>query len=208
MMKAGLYARVSTDEQNPENQLRELRDFARRRGYEPVVFIDKGLSGTLEADRRPGLSALMNAARRHEIKAVFVWDLSRFARSMKQLILALDQFRSWGVDFVSYQQGIDTVSAAGRLTFGIIAALAEFERALIVERVRAGMARARSEGKTFGRPRLPVTAADVLATPGSIRERAEALHVSKSFVARILKAQAAGVPKGSAKTRYIVVGDR
>jgi DNA invertase Pin-like site-specific DNA recombinase len=206
-MKAGLYARVSTDEQNPENQLRELRDFARRRGYEPVVFIDKGLSGTLEADRRPGLSALMNAARRHEIKAVFVWDLSRFARSMKQLILALDQFRSWGVDFVSYQQGIDTVSAAGRLTFGIIAALAEFERALIVERVRAGMARARSEGKTFGRPRLPVTAADVLAASGSIRERAEALHVSKSFVARILKAQA-GVPKGSAKTRYIVVGDR
>jgi DNA invertase Pin-like site-specific DNA recombinase len=191
-MKAGIYARVSTTEQEPENQLIELRAFAKVRGYEAIEFVDKGFSGSLEADKRPAMANLMKAAQRHQIKAVIVWDFSRFARSMKQLVLGLDQFRGWGVDFISYREGIDTSTSTGRMIFGMIASLAEFEREVIRERVIAGVKRAKSQGVVLGRPKVAVSIEEAVqqraaaADKPSLRKLAGIFGVSKSWIANTL----------------------
>ncbi len=165
--KAAIYARVSTKEQETENQLIELRRWMNERGYEYVEFVDNGFSGSLAEDKRPNLLELMTQARRRKFKMVVVWDFSRFARSLKHLVLALEEFRDLGIDFVSYQQNIDTSTAAGKMMFGIIATLAEFERSMIRERVYAGLNRAKAEGKILGRPKILIDAEEIIQMKNS-----------------------------------------
>ena len=136
--RVGLYARVSTMHgQDPNVQLRELREYCQRRGFEIAEeFVDKGISGTRE--RRPALDNLMIACRKRLIDAVVVYRYDRFARSLRQLVNALEDFRSLDIDFISIHEGVDTSTANGRLVLGIFASIAEFERELIRDRVRSG----------------------------------------------------------------------
>jgi DNA invertase Pin-like site-specific DNA recombinase len=161
LMRAALYARVSTHVgQNPEMQLAELREFCRRRGWDIVgEFVDTGICGARE--RRPELDRMLAACRRRQMDAVVVYRYDRFARSLRQLVNALCEFDSLGVQFISLHEGVDTSTPNGRLVFGIFARIAEFERELIRERVRSGIAVARAQGKRIGRPRRPVDAARV-----------------------------------------------
>ena len=160
-MKAALYARVSTaNGQSPEMQLRELREYVARRGWEAAAeYVDTGYSGARE--RRPALDRLLADARRRRFDAVVVWRYDRFARSLRQLVNALEEFRALGIDFVSLREGVDTSTPNGRLVFGIFASIAEFERELIRDRVRAGLRNARAKGKRLGRPRVAVDRAKV-----------------------------------------------
>ncbi len=162
-IKAGIYARVSTaNGQSPEMQLRELREYVVRRGWEIAgEYVDAGISGARE--RRPALDRLLADARRRRFDAVVVWRYDRFARSLRQLVNALEEFRSLGIDFVSLREGVDTSTPNGRLVFGIFASIAEFERELIRDRVRAGLRNARAKGKRLGRPRAIVDGTKVAA---------------------------------------------
>ena len=151
--RVALYARVSTmNGQEPETQLRELREYAQHRKFTIVgEYVDRGISGS--RDNRPQLDLLMVDCRRRRVDAVLVYRYDRFARSLRHLVNALDEFRTLGIDFVSLHEGVDTSTANGRLIFGIFASIAEFERELIRDRVRSGLARARAQGKRIGRPR-------------------------------------------------------
>lgn len=186
--RVGIYARVSTKDQTTENQLLDLRKYCDSRGWKIVAeCIDQGLSGT--KDDRPQLKAVMGLARKRKIDVLLVWRFDRFARSLTNLVNSLDELRGLGVDFASYQENIDTTSAQGKMLFGIFASIAEFERALIVERINAGLRRARSQGKRFGRPSGIVDASKVLELRDqklSMREIALQIKASKSAVARLL----------------------
>jgi DNA invertase Pin-like site-specific DNA recombinase len=149
---AAIYLRVSTLEQETDMQEVELRDYVEKRGWTYVVYRDKGESGA--KDNRPALNSMLNDLRRRKIDVVVVWKLDRLARSLKQLLTIGEECRSLGVDLVSLRQNIDTTLPAGRLTFQILGAVAEFERELLRERVKAGMAQARRTGKHVGRPAL------------------------------------------------------
>jgi DNA invertase Pin-like site-specific DNA recombinase len=136
-------------------QLRELREYCQRRGWDVTAeFVDAGVSGARE--RRPQLDRLLGDARRRRFDAVVVYRYDRFARSLRQLVMALAEFDALGVQFVSIHEGIDTSTPNGRLVFGIFASIAEFERELIRERVRSGLALARARGRQLGRPRRDV----------------------------------------------------
>src|SRR5438477_3442205 len=154
--RVALYARVSTlNNQDPEMQLAELREYAERRGWEIVEeFIDQGVSGCKEF--RPALNRLMSDACRRQFDAVLVWKIDRFGRSLKHLVNALADLAALGVAFVSLRDNLDLSTPSGRLMFQIIGAMAEFERALIQERVRAGIRNARAKGRRLGRPRVLV----------------------------------------------------
>ena len=156
-MKAALYARVSTLEQEPENQLAELRRYAAARGWEVSEYVDHGVSGS--QDRRKALDALVQDVRRRRVDVVACWRLDRLGRGLRHLVALLDEMHSLGVAFVSLDEGIDCTTPAGRLQLHILAALAEFERARIAERVRAGLARARANGTRLGRPKAVVPTA-------------------------------------------------
>ncbi len=150
--KVGLYARVSTLDQSPDMQIRELREYAAARGWTITSeYVNRGVSGAKES--RPALNQLMNDARKRKFDCVAVWRFDRFARSTHHLLAALDEFRNLGIQFVSYQENIDTTSALGQALFTIVAAVATLERDLIRERVRAGLRHARAKGKRLGRPR-------------------------------------------------------
>lgn len=158
-MRAAIYARVSTSNngQNPEMQLRELREYCVRRGLAIAgEYVDAGVSGAKE--NRPQLDALVAACRKRCVDAVVVYRYDRFARSLRQLVNALEEFRSLGIEFISLHEGVDTSTPNGRLVFGIFASIAEFERELIRDRVKSGIAAARSKGKRLGRPRVTVDA--------------------------------------------------
>lgn len=161
MKRAAIYARVSTHNgQNPEMQLDEVREFCRRRGWKIVgEFVDEGISGSKE--HRPALDSLLSDCRKRLVDAVVVYRYDRFARSLRQLVNALEEFRALGIDFVSLHEGVDTSTPNGRLVFGIFASIAEFERELIRDRVRSGLALARSRGRQLGRPRIAVDAPKV-----------------------------------------------
>jgi DNA invertase Pin-like site-specific DNA recombinase len=157
--RVALYARVSTlnHGQDPEVQLRELRVYCERRGFEIAeTYIDKGISGSRE--RRPALDRLMAACRKRLVDGVVVYRYDRFARSLRQLVNALEDFRALNIDFISIHEGVDTSTPNGRLIFGIFASIAEFERELIRDRVRSGLAAAKAKGKRIGRPRVVVNA--------------------------------------------------
>ena len=153
--RAALYARVSTVDkgQDPETQLHQLRDYARRRGFEiNGEYVDYA-SGT--NDERPRYQALLDAVRKRRVDVVLVWRYDRFARSTQALVNALKEFQSLGVDFISFQENIDTTTPQGEMVFTVMASLAQFESALISERVKAGMARAKTQGKRVSRPTIP-----------------------------------------------------
>ena len=166
MKRAAIYARVSTHNgQNPEMQLEEVREFCRRRGWEVAgEYVDEGISGSKE--HRPALDRLLSDCRRRAVDAVIVYRYDRFARSLRQLVNALEEFRALGIDFVSLHEGVDTSTPNGRLVFGIFATIAEFERELIRDRVRSGIASARAKGKRLGRPPIVVDADRVTALRG------------------------------------------
>src|ERR1019366_174828 len=136
-MRAAIYARVSTTEQSTELQLRDLRHYATARGIVANEYVDTGFSGAKQS--RPALDRLMEDGRKRRFDCVLVWRFDRFARSTKHLLLALEEFRSLGIQFISYQENIDTTSPLGQALFTIVSAVAQLERDLIRERVRAGL---------------------------------------------------------------------
>ncbi len=152
-IRAALYARVSTTNgQDPEMQVRELREYCRRRRWAVArEYVDVGISGTKA--KRPELDRLMADAQRRRLDAVVVWRFDRFARSVSHLLRALENFRALGVEFVSLSEQVDTSTPTGKMVFTVLGAVAELERSLIVERVRAGLRNARAKGKRLGRPR-------------------------------------------------------
>lgn len=166
-MRAALYARISTSNgQSPEMQMRELREYCARRGWALAgEYIDAGVSGT--KDSRPELDRMIADAHRRRFDAVIVWKFDRFARSVSHLLRALDTFRVLGIEFVSLSESLDTATPAGRMVFTVLGAVAELERSLIAERVRAGLRNARAKGKTLGRPRKTVDPAAIAALRAS-----------------------------------------
>jgi DNA invertase Pin-like site-specific DNA recombinase len=152
-MKVAIYARVSTNNgQDPEMQLRELREYCERRGWQiSREYVDSGISGAKE--KRPELDKLLADAHRRHFAAVVVWRFDRFARSVSHLLRALENFRAQGIEFVSLSEQVDTSTPMGKMIFTVLGAVAELERSLIVERVRAGLRNARAKGKKLGRPR-------------------------------------------------------
>jgi DNA invertase Pin-like site-specific DNA recombinase len=182
-MRCALYARVSTNDQTCENQLRELRLYVQARGWSAVEYIDQGVSGA--KDRRPALDQLAADVRRHKVQSVVCWRLDRLGRNLRHLVLLLDEWQTRGVAFVTLGEGIDTSTPAGRLVAGVLASIAEFERARMQERIHAGLARARAQGKRLGRPRnvaLPPGAPSRLTVHGAAAQ----WGVSKSTAARRL----------------------
>src|ERR1700730_12910368 len=188
VQRVALYARVSTanGHQDPEMQLRELREFVERRGWQITgEYVDRGVSGS--KDRRPALDQMMAAVQGRKCDAILVWKLDRFARSLKHLVNALAEFEALGVAFVSLRDNLDRTTPAWRLMFQIIGAMAEFERSLIQERVRAGLRNARAKGKRLGRPTVSIPTAKVqrLRSQGvSLSQIAEATGVAKATLLR------------------------
>jgi DNA invertase Pin-like site-specific DNA recombinase len=181
-----LYARVSTLDQSCDMQLEDLRRYANRFARSSE-YVEIGVSGAQR--RRPQLDALMKDARKRCFDVVLVWKFDRFARSVKHLVDSLEEFRALGIDFISYTKGVDTTTPSGELLFHIMGAVAQFERDLIAERVRAGIAHARAMGKRIGRPRakIDVDQARALRSQGhSLRQVAQALNVPVSRVRRAL----------------------
>lgn len=182
-----IYARVSTLDQSCEVQLGDLRRYAQRRFAHYDEFVDVGISGAQR--KRPQLDALIKAAQQRRFDVVLVWKFDRFARSLKHLIDSLEEFRSLGIDFISFTEGVDTTTPSGQLLFHVVGAVAQFERDLIAERVRAGMAHARAMGRRIGRPRSIIDAdrAARLRSQGySLRAIAKQLDVPVSRVRRAL----------------------
>jgi DNA invertase Pin-like site-specific DNA recombinase len=189
-MKAAIYARVSTTNhgQDVTMQTRELREYCERRGWTVAGEYVDTMSGA--KDRRPALDRLMAEAHRRKFDVVAVWKFDRFARSVSHLLRALDTFRVLGIEFVSLSESLDTATPAGRMVFTVLGAVAELERSLIAERVRAGLRNARAKGKKLGRPRVVVDGATIarLRESGlSLRAIAASLGVSLGTVAACSK---------------------
>jgi DNA invertase Pin-like site-specific DNA recombinase len=162
--RAVLYSRVSTlhHGQDPEVQSREIREYCRRRGWQLVgEYVDAGISGAKE--RRPQLDRLVADAHKRKFEVIVVWKFDRFARSVSHLLRALENFRALGIEFVSLSEQIDTSTPTGKMIFTVLGAVAELERSLIAERVRAGLRNARAKGKRLGRPSKHVNAAQIAA---------------------------------------------
>lgn len=185
LRRAGLYVRVSSTGQEPATQLLPLRAFAEARGWSTTEYIDHGISGS--KDRRPALDQLMAVVRARKVDVVCIVRLDRLARSLRHLVTLAGELEALGVDLVVTEQAIDSTTPAGKLMFGILGALAEFERSLIIDRVRSGIARARALGKPLGRPRTAIDrgrAAELVAGGSSLRKAARAMGVSRSTLAR------------------------
>jgi DNA invertase Pin-like site-specific DNA recombinase len=183
-MRVATYLRVSTLDQEPENQRRELLAYLEARGWTLTrEYCDHGISGAKE--RRPALDALQQDARRRRFDVLVCWRLDRLGRNLKHLVTLLDELQALGIAFVSLGEGIDCTTPAGKLQLHILAALAEFERGRIVERVRAGLNRRKAAGKPLGRPRQTISLAELERTAHlSTREAGRLLGVSRSAVSR------------------------
>ena len=193
-MRVALYARVSTlNGQNPEVQLAELREYSSRRGWTVAgEYVDEGVSGAKES--RPALNRLMADAHRRRFAVLLVWKVDRFGRSLRHLVNALADLDAAGVAFVSLRDNLDLSTPSGRLMFQVVGAMAEFERALTQERVRAGLRLARSKGKRIGRPRAdvnPEQVATLRAAGASWRVISERLDIGVGTAVRALQAHAA-----------------
>jgi len=190
-IRAGLYARISTTGhgQDVGLQVDELRQVAQQRGWEIVgEYVDEGISGS--KDSRPALDQMMAAARCGKIDLAAVWRFDRFARSTQHLLAALEEFRQMGVQFVSLRESVDTSTATGKMVFTFLAAVGEFERALIRERVQAGVDRAKANGKHCGRPtvEMDLRPAQALLEQGrGLKQVAQILAVSRSSLRRRLE---------------------
>jgi DNA invertase Pin-like site-specific DNA recombinase len=187
-MRAAIYARVSTSEQEPENQLQELRRYAEARSWAIAEYIDRGVSGS--KDRRPALDKMLADAKRRRFDVLVCWKLDRLGRNLRHLILLLDDLHAVGVGFVTLGEGIDTTSPTGRLVLHVLGAIAEFERERIRERVMAGLQRARNEGTRLGRPKgaLPLERLSAVKHL-SLTDGAAALGVSRSTLKRWRRVQ-------------------
>jgi DNA invertase Pin-like site-specific DNA recombinase len=192
MKRAVLYLRVSTVEQTTANQERELRDIASRMGWEIVkVYKDYGISGAKGREKRPQFDALCRDAARRQFDVIMAWSVDRLGRSLQDLVGFLSELHAVRIDLFLHQQGLDTTTPAGKAMFQMMGVFAEFERAMIQERVRAGLARARSEGKQLGRPRIAVELEnrirDALGQPGrpGVRVIAKQFGVDPATVQRI-----------------------
>jgi DNA invertase Pin-like site-specific DNA recombinase len=182
-VKVALYARVSTHDQTAENQLLELRRYLEARGWTATEYVDTDVSGA--KDRRPALDELTADVCGHKVQAVVCWKLDRLGRNLRHLVLLLDEWQARGIAFVTLGEGIDTSTAAGRLVAGVLASIAEFERARIQERIRAGLARVRAQGRRLGRKPCAVSDERFLAVANlSMRQAAQRLGVSHTVVAR------------------------
>ncbi len=196
-LRAAVYARVSTHDQEVENQLDELRRFVEARGWEAREYVDEGVSGAVE--QRPALDNLLRDAKRRRFDVLVCWRLDRLGRSLKHLITLLDDLQALGVAFVSLAEGIDATTPAGKLQMHILGAISEFERARCAERVRAGLARVRREGRRLGRPPVHVSREAVDSVRGlPVREAARRLGVSRSTAHRVL-GQRPALPSASQK---------
>jgi len=188
--RVGIYARVSTTDQTPENQLAPLRAFAAARGWSVTEFVDHGVSGGKE--RRPALDALISAARTRKVDIVACVRLDRLARSTHHLLTLARELDALGVDLIATEQSVDTTTPSGRLLFAVLGAIAEFERDLISERVVAGLRRARAQGRRLGRPPRhtvdPARAVAMRAEGLSLRAIARALDLPSSAASAVARA--------------------
>src|SRR5262245_56498893 len=192
MKRAVLYLRVSTQDQTTANQERELREIAGRMGCEIVkIYKDHGISGAKGRDKRPGFNALCRDAAKRQFEVIMAWSVDRLGRSLQDLVGFLSEIHTLKVDLYLHQQGLDTTTPAGKAMFQMMGVFAEFERAMIQERVRAGLRRARSEGKQLGRPRLDPELEKriqkALSEPGrpGVREIAKQFGIAPGTVQRI-----------------------
>lgn len=193
MKRAVLYLRVSTIEQTTANQERELRQAAERAGWEVVkVYKDHAISGAKGREKRPAFDALCRDATKRQFDVVMAWSVDRLGRSLQDLVTFLSELHALKVDLFLHQQGLDTTTPAGKALFQMLGVFAEFERSIIQKRVRAGLARAKSEGKTLGRPRI---AADVetavkatLASGTGMMKTAKLHQIGVGTVVRISRA--------------------
>jgi DNA invertase Pin-like site-specific DNA recombinase len=197
MKRAVLYLRVSTVDQTTANQERELREVAARAGWEIVkVYKDHGISGAKGRDKRPAYNAMLRDAFRRQFDVVMAWSVDRLGRSLQELATFLGELHALHVDLHLHQQGIDTTTPAGKALFQMMGVFAEFERSMIQERVRAGLARARSEGKRLGRPTIPqekeaaIRAALAVPERPGVRKIAAQFGVDPSTVQKISSARA------------------
>ncbi len=191
MKRAALYLRVSTVDQHPETQVHDLRQMATQRGFEIVAEYTDRISGVKA--RRPGLDELMRDARRGKFDVVLVWASDRIARSVKHFLELLDELHRLNIEYVSFREQIDTAGPLGRAIVVIIGAIAELERNLIIERVRAGMRRARLEGRQIGRKPLELDREAILLDRRrgqSLGQIARAHSISRATVHRVLHAHA------------------
>lgn len=187
------YARVSTDQQTVENQLRDLREVGERLGWNIIeVITDEGISGAKGRDQRPGFDRLLKGIARREFDMIAAWSVDRLGRSMRDLVVFLDEVRDRGIDLYLHQQGVDTGTPAGRALFGMMSVFSDFERSMIRARVIAGLERAKSTGKRLGRPPTsPLKVEKVkklLGAGASLRAIARATNLSPAMVSKI-KAQ-------------------
>ncbi len=193
-MRAAIYARVSTGSQTTENQIKALRELADRNGWEVVAtYTDDGISGAASSRKcRRGLDQLLQAVVRREVDVVMAWSVDRIGRSLRQVLEVFEELRAKDVDLVLHQQGFDTTTPAGRAMFGMCGVFAELERELIQERTRAGLERARAQGKRLGRPPISPkkreTVRKELRGGASVRAAAKAAGVGVGTVQRIKKA--------------------
>ena len=195
--RVALYARVSTDEQTARNQIRELRAVSERHGWTIAEeYVDHGLSGSKGRDQRPAFDRMLKAAARREFDVLAAWSVDRLGRSLQNLVSFLDEIHSKRIDLYLHQQGIDTTTPAGKALFQMCGVFAEFERAMIQERVKAGLARARAQGKVLGRPRVGPR---VEAIVRALRAKGRGIHatareagVGVGTVQRILLGQTNG----------------
>ena len=186
--KAVLYLRVSTLDQHPESQLHDLQQLARQRGLEIVEIYEDRITGAKAS--RPGLDRLMADARQGKFNVLLVWACDRLARSVMHFLQVLDELARLNVKFISYQEQIDTGGALGKAVLVIVGAISELERSLIRERVKAGLRRAKLEGRRIGRPKLQIDREAVLedrAQGMSLNELARKHQVSKSSICKVLQ---------------------
>jgi len=188
MKRAAIYTRVSTFDQTTQNQIYDLRALAQQRGLEIVKeFSDIGISGARA--RRPGLDQMMADARRGRFEIVMVWACDRLARSTRHFLETLDELNHLNVGFISFRENLDSTGPLGRALITIISAIAELERSLIIERVKAGLRRAKLEGRHIGRPPVQVDRQAILqdrANGRSLRQIAKSNRISRATVCRVL----------------------
>jgi DNA invertase Pin-like site-specific DNA recombinase len=188
--RVALYLRVSTDGQTVENQRRELEAVAQRHGWQIVhAFADEGISGAKGRDKRPALDAMLKGVARREFDLVAAWSVDRLGRSLRHLVELLEELKAKGIDLYLHRQGLDTSTPTGKMLFQMLGVFSEFERAMIVDRVKAGMRRAKAQGKAIGRPMVGAEVEEQirieLATGKGIHKVARAVGVGSGTVQRV-----------------------
>lgn len=190
--KVAIYARVSTDGQTTDNQLLELKKVLSKSGWELVdTYIDEGISGSKGRDKRPELDRMLKDAVRRKFDVVMSWSVDRLGRSLQDLLHLLSELHSINIDLYLHQQGIDTTTPAGKAMFQMLGVFAEFERSMIQERVKAGLERAKSQGKRLGRPPVPSSKIRAIKKKHkeglSIRKIAKEVNVGHGVIQRVIK---------------------